>query len=235
LRILTEGAYPPFNYRDGAGRFAGFDVDIAHELCARLERDCRIEARRWSELLPALKRGDANAVIASMLIPSPGREAALAPAGIIFSSRYYSTPGHFAARKNEGAAVGAIGLAGRRIAVQAGSAHEAFLKSRFPAAVVVAMPTLDAAESALADHSADLIFADRNALLRWTSGGDGGLCCRLVGVDYNDKSYFGAGAGIALRADEEDLRDKIDAALAAMIVDGTYARISTRYFGQSIR
>ncbi|HEX7776259.1 MAG TPA: transporter substrate-binding domain-containing protein [Parvibaculum sp.] len=235
LRILTEGSYPPYNYRDDAGHLVGFDIDIAHELCARLDRSCRIEARRWSELLPALKRGDANVVVASMLIPSPGREAVGAPGGIVFSRRYYSTPGHFAARKNEGAAANAIGLAGRRIAVQAGSVHEAFLKSRFPAAVIVALPTLDAVEAALADRRADLAFADRNALLSWISGGDGGRCCRLVGVDYTDKSYFGAGAGIALRADEEDLRDKIDAALAAMMADGTYAQISGRYFGQSIR
>lgn len=235
LRILTEGAYPPFNYRADEGRLSGFDIDVARELCARIERDCRIEARRWSELLPALKRGDANAVIASMLIPSPGREAAPLPEGVIFTQRYYSTPGHFAARKREGAAASAIELAGRRIAVQAGSVHEAFLKERFPAAVAVPMSTLDAAEAALAGRNVDLLFADRNALLRWTRGGDGALCCHLVGVDYTDKSYFGAGAGIALRADEEDLRNEFDAALAGMIADGTYARISARYFGQSIR
>jgi polar amino acid transport system substrate-binding protein len=234
LRVLTEGAYPPFNYRDEAGNLAGFDVDIARELCARLDRDCRIEARGWNDLLPALKRGDAGVVIASMLIPSPGRDVAPAPAGIVFSQRYYSTPGHFAARKNEGAAASAIGLAGRRVAVQAGSAHEAFLKKRFPAAIVVALPTLDAAEVALADRNADLLFADRNALLSWTSASEG-RCCRLVGVDYTDRNFFGAGAGIALRADEKNLRDEIDAALARMIADGTYARISDRYFGQSIR
>jgi polar amino acid transport system substrate-binding protein len=235
LRILTEGAYPPFNYRDDEGRLSGFDIDVARELCARIQRDCRIEARRWSELLPALKRGDANAVIASMLIPSPGREATPHPEGIIFTQRYYSTPGHFAARKNEGAAASAIGLAGRRVAVQAGSVHEAFLKVRFPAAVAVPMSTLDAAEAALAGRNVDLLFADRNALLRWTRGGDGALCCRLIGVDYMDKSYFGAGAGIALRADEEGLRNELDAALSGMIADGAYARISARYFGQSIR
>ncbi len=97
------------------------------------------------------------------------------------------------------------------------------------------MSTLDAAEAALAGRNVDLLFADRNALLRWTQRDGGALCCRLVGVDYTDKSYFGSGAGIALRADEEELRDEFNAALAGVIADGAYARISARYFGQSIR
>jgi polar amino acid transport system substrate-binding protein len=235
LRILTEGAYPPFSYRDDEGRLAGFDIDIARQLCARLKRECRIEARRWSELLPSLKRGEASAVIASMLIPSPGRQTPPAPDGVIFTQRYYSTPGHFVARKSDTAAAGALGLAGKRIAVQAGSAHEAFLKSRFSSAVIVALPTLEAAEAALADRSADLLFADRNAVLRWTRSGEGADCCRLVGVDYTDRSYFGSGAGIALRVGDEALRDEIDAALSGMAEDGTSAQIGARYFGQSIR
>ena len=36
LTVLTEGDYPPFNYRDDAGELTGFDVDLAHALCDRL-------------------------------------------------------------------------------------------------------------------------------------------------------------------------------------------------------
>ena len=41
LRVAVEGADPPFNYVDQDGKLAGFDVDIADALCARLRHAMR--------------------------------------------------------------------------------------------------------------------------------------------------------------------------------------------------
>lgn len=235
LRFLTEGAYPPFNYRNGEGKLTGFDVDMAMALCARLELECSIETRAWSDLLPSLKRGEADAVIASMLIPSHGRQHGV-DADIAFSQAYYTTPGHFAARRDARmAGASAEALAGRRIVVQTGTTHEAFLKARFPDSIILDVGSLALAEASLASGRADLLFGDRNALLNWTMNDKGADCCRLVGVDYSDPVYFGEGAGIATRADDEALLARIDKALKEMKADGTQRKIALRYFGQGIR
>ena len=234
LRLLTEGDYPPFNYRGAQGGLTGFDIEIANALCARLQAECSFELRPWVDLVPALKRGEGDAVVASMLIPVPGREAPAAVDGVVFTERYYSTPGHFAARRT-GPPVAATpaALAGMRIAVQAGSVHHAYVRHRFPEARLLALPTLTEAQAALAGGEADLLFADRNALLRWTAAGDG-ACCRLAGSGYGDPAWFGEGAGIALRADDAALRDRFNRALEELVADGTYARISARYFANNI-
>lgn len=234
LRILTEGAYPPFNYRNGEGELTGFDVDIAKALCAHLDRECSIETRAWNDLLPALKRGEADAVIASMLVPSHGRHSV--DADIAFTQPYYTTPGHFAARRDARlAGASAEALAGRRIVVETGSTHEAFLKARFPDSIILDVGSLATAETSLANGRADLLFADRNTLLRWVMNGKGADCCRLVGGDYADPVYFGEGAGIAVRSDDEALRAEIDKTLTKMKTDGTQKGIALRYFGQAIR
>ncbi len=235
LRLLTEGDYPPFNFRNDAGELTGFDIEIAGALCARLKAECSFELRPWNELLPALKRGEGDAVVASMLIPVSGRVAPAADSGVVFTERYYSTPGHFAARRtNAPAAATPAALAGKRIAVQAGSVHHAYIRMRFPEADPLALATLAEAQNALAGGRADLLFADRNVLLRWTASGGGAVCCRLAGSSYADPAWFGEGAGIALRADDKALRDRLNSALEELVVDGTYARISARYFANNI-
>src|SRR5690606_3834068 len=40
LVCLSEGDYPPFNYQEGDGGLAGFDVELARALCDRLEAEC---------------------------------------------------------------------------------------------------------------------------------------------------------------------------------------------------
>ena len=36
LRIACEGTYPPFNFKDDKGQLAGFDVELARALAAKL-------------------------------------------------------------------------------------------------------------------------------------------------------------------------------------------------------
>ncbi|MGV8995535.1 MAG: transporter substrate-binding domain-containing protein [Parvibaculaceae bacterium] len=234
LRVLTEGAYPPFNGRNATGALSGYDIDMVREICARLERSCKIETRGWKALLPALKSGEADLVVASMLIPAGDERGVKAGKEIVFSDAYYKTPGHFAGRRDVGA-LSAASLATQTIAVQTGSTHEAYLKSRFSGAKLLSVPTLDEAEAALIDGKAGLVFGDRNALLNWMkrSGGDG--CCRMVGGDYDDPAYFGAGAGIALRAGDTKLREDVNKAIAGIGQDGTELKIARPYFGQTIR
>lgn len=235
LLILTEGAYPPFNFKTASGDLTGFDVDLARALCQRLDAECRIEAAPWADLIPRLEAGKADAVVASLLRPSKARENVKNLNDVIFTERYYGTPGHFAARRDKvPAAASPEALRGKKVAVQAGSVHMAYLKTHFSDIQRVELGSLKALETALAAGEADLVFADRNALLRWTIAGKGAACCRLVGSDYADPAYFGQGAGIALKAENGALRDRMNAALAGMVADGSYAAISNRYFSQSI-
>ena len=50
------------------------------------------------------------------------------------------------------------------------------------------------------------------------------------GPVYDDPAFFGTGAGIAVRKGDTALRDKINAALAAMRADGSYKKLNDRYF-----
>ena len=116
LMVATEGAYPPFNGRDAGGELNGYDIDIARALCERIKRTCKFVTYKWQELLPVLKRGEVDVVIASMLVPAVPDNGK-----IVFSDPYYKTPGHFAARRDAQLGIGGVTSSNMQsIAVQAG-------------------------------------------------------------------------------------------------------------------
>src|SRR5215510_5483189 len=122
IRFLTEGDYPPFNYLDEDNVLTGFNVDIARAVCLELAAACDIQVRPWSELVGALRRGEADAIIASHAINQTMLKA------VDFTDRYYYTPGRFAGLRNSGRLdITPEGLEGKKIAVAKGTAHEAYL------------------------------------------------------------------------------------------------------------
>ncbi len=226
LRVATEGDFAPFNFVDAAGEPAGFDIDVAMELCRRLNRECRYEVRPWAELIPALRRAEIDLVAASMRIPSSR------PAGVLFSNPYYGSRGRFVAPRDAGIArPGLLLTDGSQIAVQGETVHEAYLIAQDADVELVKTRSLMAALQLVADGKVEAAFGDNAAILRWMKDK---TCCVALGSPVSDETYFGEGIGLVVRESEEALLDDLNTHLELIQEDGTSATISERYFGGSI-
>ena len=64
LRIGVEGAYPPFSWKEADGSLKGFDIDIAHEMCKRLGKECVLVEQEWDGMIPALMAKKFDTIIA---------------------------------------------------------------------------------------------------------------------------------------------------------------------------
>ncbi|MFN3321690.1 MAG: transporter substrate-binding domain-containing protein, partial [Allorhizobium sp.] len=51
VRIATEGAYAPWNFSGPNGTLEGFEIDLANDLCKRMNRECEIVAQNWDGII----------------------------------------------------------------------------------------------------------------------------------------------------------------------------------------
>jgi polar amino acid transport system substrate-binding protein len=225
VRFLTEGDFPPFNFYDEDGTLVGFNVDLARAICLELNTACDIKVRPWGELLLALRRGEADAVIAAHAVTPQTL------AEVDFTDRYFQTPGRFAARR-EGAALDITpeALEGKRIGVAKNSPHEAFLRTFFRSSAIQAFENADLARDALIQGQVDYLFDDGISLVFWLHGTASKRCCELKGGPYLEPKYFGDGIAIAVPKTDSQVKTLINGALAKLRSNGRLDELVERYF-----
>ena len=225
IRFLTEADYPPFNYYDEDNILTGFNVDVARAICLELAAACDIQVRPWSELIPALRRHEADAVIASYAT------SANLLKGIDFTDRYYYTPARFAGKRGAGRLdITPEGLEGKKIAVTKGTAHEAYLRTFFRDSAIRTYETQQLARDALIGDEVDLLFDDGISLVFWLNGTASKACCEFKGGPFAEPKYFGDGVGIAVNREDSQLKGLINAALKRLRETGRYEELLLRYF-----
>jgi len=225
LRFLTEEDYPPFNFKGADGVPIGFNVDLARAICTELNLACTIQVRRFDTLIPALDEGRGDAIIASLAITPATR------AQVDFTDRYYRSPARFVGRRDFALQeVTPETMAGKRVAVVAGSAHEAYLRDFFAETAIQSLPNPDAALAAVQKGDADLMFGDGVMLAFWLNGTASGNCCAFKGGPFVESRYFGEGVGIAVKRGNDALRRALDYALFRLWEKGVYTDLYLRYF-----
>lgn len=225
VRFLTEADFPPFNFYDEDGTLVGLNVDLARAICTELNTACDIKVRPWGELLLALRRGEADAVIAAHAVTPQTL------AEVDFTDRYFQTPGRFAARRGgEQAEITPETLESKRIGVAKGSPHEAFLRTFFRSSAIQAYESPDLARDALIQGQVDYIFDDGIGLVFWLHGTASKRCCELKGGPYLEPKYFGDGIAIAVPKTDSQIRTLLNGALAKLRSNGRLDELVERYF-----
>jgi octopine/nopaline transport system substrate-binding protein len=247
VRIATEGAYPPWNATDSSGNLVGFEIDLAEDLCQRMQVECEIVAQDWEGIIPALQAGKYDAIMAGMSITDERQKV------INFSDTYRDTPARFAVLKDSelagaGLATDIVDLStiepedeqaidamraaleGKTVGVQTATIHQNFLEEYMGDAVEVRL--YDTQENLDLDLQAgriDTALADMGywiPLMETDKGAD----FTLVGPGFA-KGIFGEGVGVGLRKEDEELREMFNQAIAAAKEDGTIDRLGQEWFG----
>lgn len=222
IRFLTTADFPPFNYRDSSGELIGFNIDLAKRICAEVNVACTIQAWPWEQAGNALADSQGDALIAGLAMSDESG------ARFDFSSTYLALPGRFVTRAPDIGLFDANQLAGKTIAVRAGSSHETFLTRYLPAVTTLPFDSEIDALVAMRDGEADAFFGDAMRASFWLN--DNLDCCGFAGDAYFRPQLFGEGLAVAVPAGRDAVRHAIDWALVRLKDNGALDELYLRWF-----
>jgi lysine-arginine-ornithine-binding protein len=226
IRFGLEPGYAPFEYKVADGSLAGFDIDIGNELCKRANVKCVWVENDFDSLIPALKAKKFDAILSSMSMTEQRKQE------IEFSDKVYNSPTRMIAKAGSPLLPTPESLKGKRVGVQQGTMQETYAKALWaPKGVeVVSYQSQELVYPDLISGRLDAGFQDSVAASEGFLKKPQGKGYAFAGPEVFDAKYFGKGTGVGMRKDDKELKEIINKALAAMIKDGTYAKIAKKYF-----
>ena len=228
LRVGVEVSYPPFSWKEADGTLKGFDIDFAHEVCKRLDRECVLVEQEWDGMIPALLAKKFDTIIASMSITEERKKK------VDFTVKYYNTPAKLVAKKNPGFEGTAAGLDGKRLGVQRATTHQCSAEKLYPGAELVLYATQDEVWQDLGSGRLDAQLSDSLQAYEGFLVLDVGQGFDFLGDALDDVECQGVGAGFAVRKEDSALRDALSKAIQDIRADGTYKAMNDKYFAVDI-
>ena len=222
--LLADADFPPFSFASQTGSAAGLAVELAMAACAEAKLRCSVKLLPFGDLLPALIRGEADAIISGPRIEESVLNSAL------MTRPWFRTMARFAVQSGNPVKAGDAGsLRGKRIGAVKGTVHARWLETYYRESEIVAFADEITAGEALRTGNIEALFADNLRLIYWVAGPASRNCCRLLGGAYSDFSEFSRNIAFLVRGERPDLRDAFDYGLDMAQVNGTTEKIFNSY------
>ncbi|EMT46809.1 MULTISPECIES: amino acid ABC transporter substrate-binding protein [Anoxybacillus] len=220
LKIGTEGTYPPFTFHDETGELTGFDVDIAKEVAKRIGVKPVFVETQWDAMFAGLdaKRFD---MIANQVGIRPDRQEKYD-----FSNPYITSAAVLVVHKENEQLKSFDDLKGKK-AAQSMTSNYADL-ARSYGAEVVGVEGFNQAIELLSSKRVDATINDKLSVLDFLKQKPDAPV-RIVAT-HDDASQ----SGFMFRKGSDPLVEAVNKALKEMMEDGTYGKISEKWFGEDV-
>jgi polar amino acid transport system substrate-binding protein len=218
LVVGSSATYPPFAYETPAKQIVGFDVDVIQAVAAKAGLTVRIVNTPFTGVFASLNNGDLDLIISGVTITDRRRQSYDFTAPYFEARQLIAVPASSAVRTLQD-------LVGKKVGVVTGStaddvASRTFGKTspnirRFDTTpLIIAELMAGGVDAAIGDNGVIAYRVAEHKTLKTVS--DPGF----------PKEYF----GIVVKQGNTALRDRLNTALAAIVADGSYARIYRTWF-----
>ena len=220
LKIGTEGTYAPFTYHDASGALVGFDVEIGQEVAKRLGVKPEFLEGKWDGLIAGLDANRYDAVINQVGITEERKKK------YDFSEPYIASKAVLIVREDNTDIKSFADLKGKKAAQSLTSNYGKMAESA--GAELVGTDGFDQSIALVLTRRADATANDSLSFLDFKKQKPDAPV-KIV-AEQSDASY----SGILLRQGDAELVAEVNKALADIKADGTYKKISDKYFGQDV-
>ncbi len=218
LVVGSSATYRPFAYESPTKEIVGYDVDMIKAIAQKAGLQIKIVNTPWTGIFASLNNGDVDLIISGVTINDKRKQS------YDFTTPYFEARQLIAVQSNS-TVKSLKDLAGKKVGVVTGStgddmASREFGKTntdirRFESTPVVISELVNSGiDAAIGDNGAISFRAQEHKSLKTVSDAS------------FPKEYF----GIVVKQGNKALQDKLNAGLAAVKADGSYATIYKKWF-----
>ncbi|CAD6513250.1 L-cystine-binding protein TcyA [Paraburkholderia kirstenboschensis] len=223
FRIGTEGTYAPFTYHDESGKLTGFDVEVGTQIAQRLGVKPQFVEGKWDGLIAGLDVNRYDAVI---------NEVAVTDARKVkydFSDPYITSHAALIVRSDNNAIKTFDDLKGKKSANTLTSNFGKIAAAH--GAEVIPVQGFNESIDLLTAGRVDATVNDSLSFLDFKKHKPDAKV-KIAALDTSPESSDKS--AVLIRKGNPELVAAINKALADMKKDGTYAKISQKYFGKDV-
>jgi polar amino acid transport system substrate-binding protein len=214
LKVATDATFPPMEYTQNGAR-TGFDVDLMNALAKAMGKEVAWTDIDFKGLIPGLVAHRFDVAISAIYI-TPARAQV-----VDFTQPYYAG-GLVALVKADSPIKSIADLNGKKVSVQVGTKSVNFLQEHYPQVHRVEVEKNEEMFDLVGVGRADAAVTGKPAAYQFARTRAG---FRVLDEQLTTEKY-----GIAVRKDEPQLRDALNAALEKIKADGTYATLVKKWF-----
>jgi polar amino acid transport system substrate-binding protein len=221
LTVGLDATFAPHAMPKLGGGVEGFNVDMAHEIGRRLGRTMNLVPQEWSGLIPGLQAKRFDFIAAPTTVTEERAKS------LLFTEGYLNTDYQFVVRQDAPPIAKLADLKGRTIAVNRGSIYDTWARDHvgtYGFQVESFNTTTDAIQAVLAGRA----FANLagNTAVAWAARQNRDL--KLSYAISTGKVY-----AMPFRKDDVEMRNRVEAVVECMKLDGFFARLSEKWFAMT--
>ncbi|MGK7376547.1 amino acid ABC transporter substrate-binding protein [Planococcus sp. 1R117A] len=220
LRVGTEGTYPPFTFHDDSGKLTGFDVEIAQEIGKRLGVEVEFLETQWDAMFAGLDAGRFD-MVANQVGINPERQESYD-----FSDPYITSTATLVVSKDNEDIKSFEDLEGK-LSAQSLTSNYAETARSF-GAEIEGVEGFNQAIELLNSGRVDATVNDNLTVLDFLKQRPD------ANIKVVDEASDVAQSGLLFRKGSGAIVEEVNTALAEMIEDGTYDKISEKWFGENV-